>query len=155
MRKVFTLAITSLMLFLFSAVKAQNTEILKSFINKNDFVLKSVQKNSIGLTDKSGDVVVKSILKLQLISVTNYETNKELSKKAAYQARQEGIAFLEKNSAVPSATFKLTEKEKVFFGTQTPVTSIDEQVPAPELKSVGEMDTKNPASLNSFITRLQ
>lgn len=153
MKKFFHVAITSLMIFIFSSFQTQNVEILKSFINKNDFLLRSVQKNAILLSDNAHVGVVKSILKLQLISIKFYEKNKELSKKAAYQARQEGFIFLQKHTAVPFKTFEMTDKEKSFFGEQEPVYP-DKQLSEAELQSVMTLDTKNPAALNKFIITL-
>ncbi|MBA3664917.1 MAG: hypothetical protein H0W61_12015 [Bacteroidetes bacterium] len=154
MKKVFTITFTSLMLFIFSSVKAQTTDLLKSFINKNDFALRSVQKNTIRAYSASNAAAVKSILKLQLIAVKNYSTNTGLSKQAAYQARQESIRFLKNNSDVPSETFSIKEKETALFGTPKPIDSPDNYLSGAELKSVSETDIQNPASLNSFVTSI-
>ncbi|MCW3078236.1 MAG: hypothetical protein JWO32_2845 [Bacteroidetes bacterium] len=156
MRKDSFVACIFMVLFLFStSFKSQNTDILKAFINKNDFVLRSVQKHSILLSNSSNDVVIKSILKLQLISIKFYQSDNELSKQAAYQARMEGLSFLQKNTGVPLEYFKLTEKEKIFFGTPSALQAPQHYLPESELKSIEEAELNNPASLNSFVVTIQ
>lgn len=154
MKKVLPITLTFILLFLFSNIKGQNTAILKSFINKNNFALRSVQKHTIRLADDANTTFVKSILKLHLISIKLYETNIELSKQAAYQARMESIHFLQKNSNVPLETYKLNNKEKALFGTPRPIDSINNLLSGLELKTIEDADLKNPESLNSFITNL-
>lgn len=154
MKKIFTLTLTAFILFLFTSVKGQNNDILKSFINRNDFALRSVQKHII----KSGDTsigLVKSILKLQLISIKFYSSNVELSKRAAYQARKESLIFLERNAPQTLTDFKIKDKEVVVFGIQKPIDSADKYLSETEIKAVAEADANNPAAINSFITSLK
>jgi hypothetical protein len=154
MKKVFTLKLAIFILFLFGSVKVQSQDVLKSFINRNDFALRSVQKNSIRLGDNNNAAVVKAVLKLHLVSIKFYSSNIELSKQAALEARLQSLAFLEQKAGAPTVDFKIKDKEHAFFGN-VPTVSADKYLSSEELQSIEAVDLHDPAAINTFITSLK
>jgi hypothetical protein len=154
MKKNIPAGLTILLLFIFSTLGAQSNDILKGFINKNDFALRSVQKHTILSYSDASALAVRSILRLQLISVKYFVSNPALSKQAAYQARIESIKFLQEHSDVPAQTFSLKDKEISFFGKQELLKTTETYLEQKDLRSVSELDVKDPAALNTFVTSI-
>lgn len=154
MKKNLLVSLTAAFLLIFSTLSAQSNDILKAFINKNDFALRSAQKHTIHSYTEGNAASVKSILTLHLISVKYFQSNPSLSKQAAYHARTESIRFLKDHSDVPDQTFKLKDKEISYFGKQQSLTAPEKYLSENDLKSIYDLDVKNPAALNTFITSI-
>src|SRR4051812_21477536 len=95
--------LTSLLFLTFFGLKAQdielisqNNDLLKAFVNKNAVAIRSVQKNSMKSPDAISPADFKELLKLQLISVKLFQTNKAASTAAAYKLREDCFTFLSK-----------------------------------------------------------
>ena len=156
MKKTFTktLAICLLVVSFFST-KAQHADLLKSFINKNDIAVRSVQKYSINSTDPASETTVKEFLQFQVASVKLFKSNPAKSANIAYTLREKCSEFLSKNSKGSLEYLALTDKEKAFFSSPKKVDSVNSDLNKSELQKVNSVDTKNPHLFDGINTRIQ
>lgn len=149
-----TLAICLLAISFFS-LKAQETNLLKAFINENDIAIRSVQKYSINLNDPANDATIKELLQSQIASVKLFKSNPTKSADIAFMVRQKSTAFLTKNSKGSLEYLELTDKEKAFFTSPKQVDKISSDLNKSELQKVNSIDTKNPHLFDDLNTRIQ
>ena len=162
--RVFIISVlTSLFFLTFIGLKAQELELisetttdaLKSFINKNSVALRSVQKNSMKNPNSITADNFKNLLKLQLVSVKQYQANKAISGAEAYKLREECISYLSKNTTGSTDYYKITNEEKSAFGSQATVANPNSYLSENEIKSVESINISDPALFNAFTITLQ
>jgi replication initiation and membrane attachment protein DnaB len=154
--KIFTKTLVASLIFLsILSVKAQDNKLLKTFINKNDIALRSVQKNAINLADANNQVNFKELLKSQIASVKLFDANPEKSAAIAYSVRKQCTDFLSKNSQGPLTYLKFSDSETEFFSSITPIDKANPYLTKSELKLVKEVDDKNPNLFNDFVLRIK
>lgn len=140
-------------LFFCAITKAQTTVDLKTFINKNNVAIRTVQKNMVRGNNSAYISSFKEILKNQEAAVKLYNTNKDESSHFALLARNESLAFLKKNTTGSTEYFDITESEKSFLKSSseknTTVLSSD------ELKAIEDLDAMNSQSLNNLTLTIQ
>lgn len=142
-------------LAVFLNTKAQNSDLLKTFINKNDIAIRSVQKYSINLNDPTSDAVIKELLIFQIASVKLFTSNQTKSADVAYTVREKCSDFLTKNSKGSLEYLKLSDKETAFFSSPKPVDKIDSQLNKSELQKINSVEVKNPHLFDDLNTRIQ
>lgn len=140
-------------LFFCAITKAQTTVDLKTFINKNNVAIRTVQKNMVRGNNSAYISSFKEILKNQEAAVKLYNTNKDASSHFALLARNESLAFLKKNTTGSTEYFEITDSEKPFLKSSseknTTVLSAD------ELKAIEDLDAMNSQSLNNLTLTIQ
>lgn len=140
-------------LFFCAITKAQTTVDLKTFINKNNVAIRTVQKNMVRGNNSAYISSFKEILKNQEAAVKLYNTNKDESSHFALLARNESLAFLKKNTTGSTEYFEITDSEKPFLKSSseknTTVLSAD------ELKAIEDLDAMNSQSLNNLTLTIQ
>lgn len=136
---------------LYSPFQAQTEAELKGFINKNNVIIHSVQKNLMAESNSSYLVTFKEILKNQESSVKAYTTNKPASAYLAMAVRRECLEFLRKSSKKSLSYFELTEAEKNMPAAKdnTPFLSTR------EIKAIENLDPLNPQQLNTLTLTVQ
>lgn len=139
----------------FFSLKSQEVDLLKNFINKNNIAIRSVQKNSIQISDPKNAENFKELLKLHVISIKVFESNKDVSSSAAYKLRQLSLDFLSKNTAGSIDYFKITEEETTKFGAIPSIQEPNSYLSESELKAIETINTKDPSLFNAFSTRIQ
>lgn len=139
----------------FLSLKAQQNNLLKAFINKNDVAIRSVQKYSINLNNPSSESTVKELLQWQIASVKLFKSNPEKSADIAYAIRQKCTAFLTQNSKGSLEYLNLSDKEKSFFSSPKQVDNASSNLSKGELQKVNSIDTKNPHLFDDLNTRIQ
>lgn len=149
-----TLAVCLLLVSFFS-LKAQETGLLKTFINKNDIAVRSVQKHSINMTDPSADAFVKEMLTAQIASVKLFDSNPKKSADIAYIVREKCVDFLNKNSKTSLEYLKLSDKENTYFSSRKPIEKTDSYLNKSELQKVNSVDTKNPHLFDDLNVRIK
>ena len=156
MKNTFTkaLAICLLSVSIFS-LKAQETNLLKSFINENDIAVRSVQKYSINSTDPTNETMLKELLQFQIASVKLFKSNPAKSADIAYMVREKCSEFLTKNSKGSLDYLALTDKEKTFFSSPKNVDQVNSNLNKSELQKVSSVDIKNPHLFDDLNTRIQ
>jgi len=140
-------------LFFSTILKAQNTEDLKAFINKNNIVIKAVQKNMIRENNNTYILTFKEILKNQEAAIKLYSSNRDASSYYAALVRSESLLFLTKHAIGSITYFEITESEKSFLKSNT-----ENQVPvlsAAEIKKIEELDAMNIQGLNNLPLTIQ
>ncbi len=142
-------------LAVFLNTNGQNSDLLKSFINKNDIAVRSVQKYSINSSDPASKTTVKELLKFQTASVKLFTSNQTKSADVAYIIREKCSDFLTKNSKGSLDYLKLSDKETSFFSSPKPVDKIDSQLNKSELQKINSVDTKNPHLFDDLNTRIK
>ncbi len=160
--KIFTNGVLISLLFLTFTIKAQdiesvsqNTDVLKAFINKNSIALRSVQKNSMKNPDAISTEAFKELLKLQLISVKQFQSNKAQSTSAALKLREESVNFLSKNTTGSVDFYKVTNEEKINLTAQAPLSAINSYFSESELRSIDAVNSKDPGLFNAFTITIQ
>ena len=141
--------------FLCAIVKAQTHNELKDFINKTDLALRSVQKNSIKLTDEVHEINFTELLKFQMASVKLFNTDIQKSGAMAYIVREKCIDFLSKYYPVSIVNFKLTNKEELLFSTKKSLKNINSYFSKSEVQVINAVDVKNPHLFDDFMTRIK
>ncbi|MBA4241207.1 MAG: hypothetical protein C0448_10800 [Sphingobacteriaceae bacterium] len=140
-------------MFFCAITKAQTTVDLKTFINKNNVAIRTVQKNMVRGNNSAYISSFKEILKNQEAAVKLYNTNKDESSHFALLARNESLAFLKKNTTGSTEYFEITDSEKPFLKSSseknTTVLSAD------ELKAIEDLDAMNSQSLNNLTLTIQ
>lgn len=156
MKKTFTqtLAFCLLTVSIFS-LKAQETNLLKFFINENDIAVRSVQKYTINSTDPASESIVKELLQFQIASVKLFKSNPTKSADIAYMVREKCSEFLTKNSKGSLEYLTLTDKERSFFSSPKKVDQANSNLSKSELQKVNTVDTKNPHLFDDLNTRIQ
>lgn len=144
----------SLLLISFFGLKAQGNDVLKSFINKNDIAIRSVQKYSISLSGQEAEDNVKELLKLQTACVKLYATNASKSKDIAWQIRQKCTEFLNTHSKGSLDYLKLSDKERSYFTSPKPVDQVNSYLNKKELEKINSLDTKDPHLFDGLDTRI-
>lgn len=142
-------------IFFCAVAKAQTQTELKEFINKTDIALRSVQKNSIKLSDEASAINFKELLKLQIASVKLFNTDIQTSATMAYITREKCIDFLSINYPGSIVNFKLTNKEASLFSTKKTLKKINTYFSKSELQLINTIDGKNPHLFDDFITRIK
>ena len=156
MKKTFTKTLAfCLLTVLFLSSKAQQSGLLKSFINENDIAVRSVQKYSINSTDPNSETTVKELLQFQIASVKLFNSDPAKSADVAYMVREKCSEFLTKNSKGSLDYLILTDKEKAFFSSPKKVDHINSNLDQSELQKVNAVDTKNPHLFDDLNTRIQ
>lgn len=138
----------------FFSFKAQETGLLKSFINENDIAIRSVQKHSINLSDPANTNIIKELLQLQIVSVKLFKANPSKSADIAYLVRQKCSDFLTKNSKGSLEYLQLTDKEKTLFSSPKQVEKVNSNLSKSELEKINSLDTKNPHLFDDLNTRI-
>jgi hypothetical protein len=155
MNRKFTGILAFCLLFVsFFGLRAQSTEVLKSFINKNDVAVRSVQKYSINLSGQESETNVKELLKLQAASVKLFSKNPSKSADIAWTVRQKCNEFLNANSKGSLDYLKLTDKERAYFTSPKPVDQVNSYLTKKELEKINSVDTKNPHLFDELNTRI-
>lgn len=140
-------------LFFCAITKAQTTVDLKTFINKNNVAIRTVQKNMVRENNSAYVSSFKEILKNQETAVKLYNSNKDESSHFALLVRNESLSFLKKHSAGSTEYFEITESEKVFLKSSSEKnTSI---LSSNELKVIEDLDAMNTKSLNNLTLTIQ
>lgn len=156
MDKALTKTLTICLLVVsFYSLNAQQADLLKSFINKNDIAIRSVQKHSINSTDPGSEAIVKELLISQSASVKLFASDPAKSADIAYMVREKCTEFLNKNSKGSLEYFKLSDKENLFFSSPKPVDKINSHLDKSELQKINSVDTKNPHLFDDLNTRIQ
>ncbi len=133
----------------------ENTDVLKSFINKNDIAVRSVQKYSINLTGPSSESTVKELLMLQIASVNSYNSDPKTSSNIAYLVREKCSDFLTKNSKGSLDYLKLSEKERKFFSNVKPVEESNTYLNNTERQKIESINVKDPMIFDNLNTRIK
>ena len=149
-----SLAIGALIISFFG-VNAQEADILKSFINKNDIAIRGVQKYSINMSGQESEANVKDLLKSQIACVKLYKSNPSKSADLAYSIRQKCTEFMTANSKGSLDYLKLTDKEKSFFPSPKPVDQVNSYLNKKELEKVNSVDAKDPHLFDDLNTRIK
>lgn len=147
------LLLFSVALFLGVAIKAQNTDNLKDFINKNSFAIKSVQKNMIAQNLSNYSATFKDILIQQESAVNAFNTNKNASSTLAYSVRKACLEFLKKNTNGSTGYYEITPDEQKSYGDQK--ISSDKILSQTELTTIQSLDVFNFQSLNNLTLTIQ
>jgi hypothetical protein len=156
MKKNLTKSLALCVLFLaFFGLKAQRADLLKSFINKNDIAVRSVQKYSINLNDQASADNVKELLILQSASVKLFNSNPSKSSDLAYIVREKSSDFLSKNSKGDLEYLKLSDKEKAFFSSPKQVEKPNSILNRKELDKINSANTKDPHLFDGMNTRIK
>ncbi len=134
--------------------KAQNSDLLKTFINKNDIAIRAVQKCSINLNDPESVATVKELLRSQIASVKLFTSNQNKSADIAYMIREKCSDFLTKNSKGSLEYLKLSDKETAFFSFPKPVDNVQSLLKKGELDKINAIDTKDPHLFDGMNTRI-
>lgn len=139
----------------FFSLDAQDSGLLKAFINKNDIAIRSVQKYSINLTDPANDVILKELLLSQTACVKLFDSNPGKSADIAYSVREKCSDFLTKNSKGSLEYLILSDKEHLFFSSPKPVDKINSYLNKKEIEKVNSIDAKNPHLFDDLNTRIK
>lgn len=138
----------------FFYANAQETNLLKAFINKNDIAVRSFQKHAIQQNDPASEILVKEILKLQSSSVKLFNSDPEKSADIAFIVREKSSVFLNKYSKGSLEYLKLTDKEKVFFSSPKPIAELNSYLNQAELEKINSIDVKDPHLFDNLNTRI-
>lgn len=149
-----TLAL-GLLLVSFFITKAQDNTLLKSFINKNDVAVRSVQKHAILLANPNSEATFKELLKSQIASVKLYKNNPSKSADIAYAVREKCKAFLNENSKTSTDYLILSDKEKSYFSSHKTINNTDSFLNKSELEKVNNVDAKNPRLFDDLTVRIK
>ena len=143
------------LLFVFSVLyfpfQAQTESELKGFINKNNVLLHTVQKNLMAENHASFLGTFKELLKKQESAVKAFNSNKPASAYLALAVRNECLEFLKKNSSKSLAYFELTESEKNMQVAKDHSLFLS----AEEIKAIESVDPLNPQQLNTLTLNVQ
>lgn len=144
-----------LLLISFVGLKAQENNLLKSFINENDIAIRSVQKHSINMADPANEALIKELLEYQTASVKLFKSNTTKSTDIAYIIREKCVDFLSKNSKTSLDYLTITDKEQSLFTSRKSVEKISSNLNKNELQKINSVDTKNPHLFDDLNTRIQ
>lgn len=140
-------------LFFCAVIKAQTNVDLKSFINKNNIAIRSVQKNMLRENNSVYIIAFKEILKNQEAAVKLYNTDKIKSSHFALLVRTESLNFLKKHTSGSTEFFEITDSEKPFLKPSAELnTSV---LSSSELKAIEDLDAMNTQSLNTITLTIQ
>ncbi len=155
--KIFSKTVLTSLLFLtFFTLRSQNVDLLKAFINKNSIALRSVQKTSMKISDAKNSDNFKELLKLHLISVKLYGSDKDQSTAAALKVREGSLSYTNKNANQATAEyFNLTDEEKSGLNTKTMLNASSTYLTESELKSIDAIDSMDPSLFNLFSITIQ
>lgn len=148
--------LVSLLFLTFFTSRSQDADLSKSFINNNNIALRSIQKSSMSTPiDSKAVESFKELLKLHLISVKLFSTNKEVSYTAAFQVREGSLTSLTNSKNASVNYFKITDEESKIFIGKTPVQLPNSYLTETELKQIETIDMKDPQLFNNFTTTIQ
>lgn len=147
------LLLFSIALFLGVVTKAQTTDHLKEFINKNEIAIKSVHKNIIAQNLNSYSVSLKEILIQQENAVKAFDTNKNASSAFAYSVRKTCLEFLKKNYKGSTEYYEITTEEQNTFGKHK--ISSEKFLSETEIKAVETLDVMNFQSISNLMLTIQ
>ena len=136
---------------LYSSFQAQTEAELKEFINKNNVIIHSVQKNLMTESNPAYLVTFKELLKNQESAIKAFNGNKPASAYLALSVRKECLGFLKKNSKKSLSYFELTESEK----NMTVTKDNSQFLSAEEIKAIESLDPLNPQQLNNLTLTVQ
>lgn len=140
-------------LFFCGIAKAQTNTELKDFINKNNSILKSVQKNMLRENNLNYINTFKELLKNQEAAINVYNTNKDASSHFAFIVRNECLDFLKKHSQAFPENYKITSIEQPLLkpSSQKNIQALSLK----ELKAIEELDAYNPKIFNDLTLTIQ
>lgn len=147
------LGICLLQILVFS-LSAQNHEVLKSFINKNDIAIRSVQKQAIQSGSPETDQLYKELLALQIITVNSFEQNSEKSADIAYFVRKKCISFLTTNAKTSTEYLKLNDKENSYFLNHKNYISDPSEINNIDSQKLRTLNLKDPHVFENLKTRI-
>ncbi len=136
---------------LYSSFQAQTDAELKGFINKNNVIIHSVQKNLMTESNPSYFSTFKDLLKNQESAVKAFNANKPASAYLALSVRTECLEFLRKSSKKSLSYFELTENEKNMPAAKGSASFLS----AEEVKTIDNLDPLNPQQLNTLTLTVQ
>lgn len=143
-----------LSVLLFCAItKAQTSTELKDFITKNSVAIRAVQKNMIREANSAYVSSFKDIVKNQEAAVKLYNTDKKTSFYFAELVRTESLNFLKKHSQGSTEYYEMSAQEKNFEKSSTG--DYSKVLSSSELKTIDNLDTMNPLSLNNLQITVQ
>ena len=150
MRFFYKLTVSSLFFLTFFTVRSQGTDLLKTFINKNNFAIRSVQKQCIAAPELFQLVTVKELLKYQVISVEQFSTDKKNCMASAYVVRKKCLEFFTAYSSAQLAVYSLSKDELTYFSTCSDLKNPDAFITPKLLQAINTVDEKNPYLFNDF-----
>lgn len=130
---------------------AQNADSLKAFITRNSVALKSIHKNSMRDPSIISDADFRELLKLQVISVKAFDTDKKLSASAAYKVRQKSIGFISVFAPASVSFYTPSDWQTQNFGSApTLADHPGKMISGSELKTLNGITVKDPTLFNPF-----
>lgn len=147
------LLLFSIALFLGVVTKAQTTDNLKDFINKNIFAIRSIHKNMIAQNLNSYSDSFKELLIQQESAVKAYGTDKNASSAIAFNVRKSCLNFLEKYYKSSVSAFEITKEEQKNYGSHK--LSSDNILSQTELTKIQSLDVFNSQVLNNLTLTIQ
>jgi hypothetical protein len=150
MRFFYRFLLTSLFFLTFFTLRSQETDLLKTFINKNNFAIRSVQKQCILNQQHFNSVEIKELLTYQLVSVTLFESDKENCKSSAYDLRKKCLDFISKVDPKQLTYYKFNAKELDYFSNNSQLKNIDSFLSKTERERIDNCDIKNPQLFSNF-----
>lgn len=147
--------LTLLLLSATFLVHAQSDSLLKSFINKNNFAIRSVQKQCVKSPQLFESTDLKELLQLQLVSVESFESNKETCKSAAFQLRKTCVDFLSKIDPKQLITYEVNTKELAYFSKSKEIKDSKSLVDKRLRSAVEKADFRNPNVFNDFVLNIK
>jgi hypothetical protein len=144
----------SLLMVSFFGLRAQTTDVLKSFINENDVAIRSVQKYSINLNGQENENRVKELLRFQIASVKLFTKDPSKSADIAYSIREICSEFLNTHSKGSLEYLKLSDKERAYFTSPKPVDQAGSYLNKKEQEKINSLDARNPHLFDELNTRI-
>ncbi len=138
-----------------SIMSAQMDTLLKKVINKNNFAIRSIQKQCLVTPQLFETAAIKDLLKYQVISVDFYSSENEISKASAYALRKKCLEFISVNIPNQLAVYNLTRNEENYFSSSTDLKNLDTHLDKNKLKSINAVDENNPYLFNDFSLSLK
>lgn len=154
MKKTFTLCLSLILFFSFS-IKAQENDLVKSFINKNEIAIRSIQKASMSNSELINAVNFKKLLELQIISVKYFNSNKKVSTTAAFKLRTMCFDYFSKISDFSDNYFKVSQEESVIFKSKVELKPLSAYLSSNENNTLNKLDFSNPLLFNDIKINIQ
>lgn len=154
MKKTFTLCLSLILFFSFS-IKAQENDLVKSFINKNEIAIRSIQKASMSNSELINAVNFKKLLELQVISVKYFNSNQKVSITAAFKLRTMCFDYFSKISDFSDNYFKVSQEESVIFKSKVELKPLSAYLSSNENNTLNKLDFSNPLLFNDIKINIQ
>lgn len=142
-----------LLQILFYGLKAQNKEILKSFINKNDIALRSIQKQVIKSGTQESELLLSELINYQSIAVNEFDGNPGKSADIAYFVRVKCSEFL-KDKATSTEYLKFSDKETNYFSSHKSYVAEPSTINSAEMQKLKSLNIKDPHVFENLKTRI-